>query len=176
MCNIKIVKKARKGDEEAFLELIHIEKSKLYRMAFVYVKNESDALDIVQETIYKAYSSIRKLKEPSYFSTWLSRILINTSLDFIKKSNVLIPIDQNSLERIESSEGLMLEDKLDLLLAIEELTESYKTVIILRYYKDLKVKEIAELLGCPEGTVKTNLHRAVQKLKTKLIMEASINE
>lgn len=161
-----------KGDEESFLELIHIEKSKLYRMAFVYVKNESDALDIVQETTYKAYRSIRKLKEPSYFSTWVTRILINTSLDFIKKNNKLIPIDQNSLERIEASEGIMSEDKLDLLIAIEALPEKYKTVIILRYYKDLQVKEIAELLDCPEGTVKTNLHRAVKKLKVKLIKEA----
>lgn len=176
MCNVKTVKKARKGDEKAFLELIQMEKTKLYRTAFVYVKNESDALDIVQETIFKAYSSIRNLKEPSYFSTWLTRILINTSLDFIKKENKVIPIDQDSLEKIESSEGLMLEDKLDLLTAIEALSENYKTVIILRYYKDLKVKEIAELLDCPEGTVKTNLHRAVNLLKTKLLKEVCVNE
>ena len=176
MSHIKIVEKARKGDEKAFLKLIQYEKSKLYRTAFLYVKNEGDALEIVQETIYKAYSSIGSLKEPSYFSTWLTRILINTSLDFIKKNKKIIPIDQESLERIESSEGFMLEDKLDLLTAIEELTEKYKTVIILRYYKDLKVTEIAEILDCPEGTVKTNLHRAVNLLKAKLIKEVRINE
>ncbi|MBM7693721.1 DNA-directed RNA polymerase specialized sigma24 family protein [Peribacillus deserti] len=57
-------------------------------MAFLFVNNEGDALDIVQDTIYKAFISIKQLKEPKYFSTWISRILINTTLDFIKKITV----------------------------------------------------------------------------------------
>jgi RNA polymerase sigma-70 factor, ECF subfamily len=175
MFHLNTVKKAQKGDDQAFIKLIHKEKEKLYRIAFLYVKNESDSLDIVQDTIYKAYISIGNLKDSSYFSTWLTRILINTALDFIKKNNKVIPIDQDSLERIESSERLMLEDKMDLFTAIEGLTEKYKTVIILRYYQDLTIKQIAEFLECPEGTVKTNLHRAINELKGKF-KEACINE
>ena len=175
MFHLNTVKKAQKGDDQAFIKLIHNEKEKLYRIAFLYVKNESDSLDIVQDTIYKAYISIGNLKDSSYFSTWLTRILINTALDYIKKNHKVIPIDQDSLERIVSSERLMLEDKIDLYTAIEGLAEKYKTVIILRYYQDLSIKQIAEFLECPEGTVKTNLHRAIKELKVK-VKEACINE
>lgn len=175
MFHTNLVKKAQKGDDKAFLKLIQQEKVKLYRMAFVYVKDESDALDVVQETIYKAYVSIDKVKEVSYFSTWLTRILINTSLDYIKMKNKVIPIEQDVVERIESAEKFETEARLDLQHAVEQLDEKYKTVIMLRYYQDLSVKQIAELLECPEGTVKTNLHRAVNKLRGNL-KEACVNE
>ncbi|MET1123286.1 sigma factor, partial [Priestia megaterium] len=65
----KKVKKAKRGNEKAFQELIELEKNKLFRIAYLYVKNEADALDIVQDTIYKAFISIKRLKDPSYFST-----------------------------------------------------------------------------------------------------------
>lgn len=170
-----LVKKAQHGNDQAFLKLIHTEKDKLYKMAFLYVKNENDALDVVQEAIYKAYISIEQLKEPKYFSTWITRILINVALNFIQKSTKIISIEQEVVERIESKAKFPLEDKMDLLLAIEQLEEKYKTVIILRYYKDLSVKQISELLDYPEGTVKTNLHRALKKLKLEF-KEACVNE
>jgi RNA polymerase sigma-70 factor, ECF subfamily len=166
MLQLTKVKKARRGNDKAFQDLVEAEKNKLYRMAYLYVKNENDAIDVVHETIYKAYISIKNLKEPDYFSTWLSKILINTALDFIKKNKKVIPFEE--MERYESSEELHIADTLDLADAIERLEEKYKTVIILRYYKGLQVKEIAEMLDCPEGTVKTNLHRAINKLRIDL--------
>lgn len=162
----KKVKKATKGDEKAFQELIDLEKNKLYRMAYVYVKNEEDALDIVQDAIYKAFTSIKSLKHPQYFSTWLSRILINSALDFIKKHERIIPTGE--MDVIPGERHSLIEEKLDLALAIEELDVPYKTVIILRYYKDFTVKQIAEILDCPEGTIKTRLHRAIRQLKSEL--------
>jgi RNA polymerase sigma-70 factor, ECF subfamily len=166
MLQLTKVKKARRGNDKAFQDLVEAEKNKLYRMAYLYVKNENDAIDIVHETIYKAYISIKKLKEPDYFSTWLSKILINTALDFIKKNKKVIPFEE--IDRYESSEELPIADHLDLVDAIDRLEEKYKTVIILRYYKSLHIKEIAEMLDCPEGTVKTNLHRAINKLRIDL--------
>ncbi|MGW9103390.1 sigma-70 family RNA polymerase sigma factor [Priestia megaterium] len=162
----KKVKKAKRGNEKAFQELIELEKNKLFRIAYLYVKNEADALDIVQDTVYKAFISIKRLKDPSYFSTWISRILINTCLDFIKKNSRVMPID--IVNKKSHHESLALEDKLDLVGAIERLEIQYKTVIIFRYYKDLSIKQIAEILECPEGTVKTRLHRAVHQLKLDL--------
>jgi RNA polymerase sigma-70 factor, ECF subfamily len=168
------VKKAKKGNTKVFQKLIEAEKEKLYRMAYLYVKNESDAIDIVYETIYKAYISIKKLKEPDYFSTWLVRILINTALDFKKKNKRIIPVEE--LERYgndENTERLHIEERMDLVDAIARLEEKYKTIIILRYYHDLSIKEIAKILNCPEGTVKTNLHRAIQELRTFIERSAS---
>ncbi|MFF2287316.1 sigma-70 family RNA polymerase sigma factor [Peribacillus butanolivorans] len=162
----KKIKKAKRGNEKAFQELIQDEKNKLFRMAYLYVKNEDDALDIVQDTIYKAFISIKQLKDPHYFTTWISRILINTALDFIKKNNRMIPF--SDFDGYHNGENLLIEEKLDLVEAIERLEVQYKTVIIFRYYKDLSIKQIAEILKCPEGTVKTRLHRAINQLKSDL--------
>lgn len=162
----KKVKKAKRGDEKAFQELIHHEKNKLYRMAYMYVKNENDALDIVQDAIYKAFISIKNLKNPQYFSTWLSRILINSALDFIKKNERIILT--NEVDVLPKEQNLRIEEKMDLTGAIERLDVPYKTVIILRYYQDLTIKQIAEMLHCPEGTIKTRLHRAINLLKSDL--------
>jgi RNA polymerase sigma-70 factor, ECF subfamily len=176
MFRTNTVEKAKKGDQKAFMQLIDTEKEKLYRMAYLYVKNESDALDIVQDTIYKAFVSINNIKDVSYFSTWITRILINTSLDFIKKKKKIVTIDQEFLERIgEDTQTSIIEERLDLLQAINNLDEKYKTVVILRYYQDFSIKQIAGILDYPEGTVKTTLHRAINKLKTE-IKEVCINE
>ena len=156
-------KKAQQGDQKAFLQLIECDKEKLYKMAYLYVKNENDALDIVQETITKAYINMRTVKEEQYFSTWLTKILINTALDVFRKNSKIILLKEELVER--KSPNMRIEEKLDLLEAIEQLEEKYKTVIILRYYRDLPVQQIADYLNCPEGTVKSNLHRAIQKLR-----------
>jgi len=156
-------KKAQQGDQKAFLQLIECDKEKLYKMAYLYVKDENDALDIVQETITKAYVNMRTVKEERYFSTWLTKILINTALDVLRKNSKIILLKEEMAEK--QSPNMRIEEKMDLLQAIEQLEEKYKTVIILRYYRDLPVQQIADYLNCPEGTVKSNLHRAIQKLK-----------
>lgn len=156
-------KKAQQGNQKAFLKLVESDKEKLYKMAFLYVKNESDALDIVQETIMKAYVNMKTVKEERYFSTWLTKILINTALETLRKNSKIITLKEEAAEK--QSTILQIEEKMDLLQAIEQLEEKYKTVIILRYYRDLPVQQIADYLDCPEGTVKSNLHRAIQKLK-----------
>lgn len=83
-----------KGSHKAFQELMEEQKVKLYKIAFMYVKNEEDALEVFQETIYKALISIKNLKDERYFSTWLTRILINTALDLIKKKSRVVPMDR----------------------------------------------------------------------------------
>ncbi|HLU22417.1 MAG TPA: sigma-70 family RNA polymerase sigma factor [Bacillaceae bacterium] len=166
------VKKAIRGNDKAFYELIQEQQKKLYYTAFLYVKNEESALDIVQETIFKAYKSIKNLKEPSYFSTWLYKILINTALNFIKWSNRVVPMDdiEKYTERIYL-EQVPIENKIDLMDALDCLPGHYKTVIILRYYKDFTVKQISEVLDIPEGTIKTYLHRAIRQLKKELYIK-----
>ena len=141
------------------------EKVKLYKMAYIYMKNESDALDVVQETVTKAYASIHTLKEEKYFSTWMMKILINTALEMHRKSQKLIPLNGDLDKQVARA---WHDEKLDLLQALEQLDEKYKAVILLKYYRDLTVRDIAAILECPEGTVKTYLHRGLQQLKTYL--------
>ncbi|WP_438824983.1 sigma-70 family RNA polymerase sigma factor [Bacillus sp. JJ722] len=169
-----MVHRAKKGNTQAFQQLIDEEKVRLYKMARIYVKNEDDALEIFQETIYKALIAIKDLKEEQYFSTWVTRILINTAYDFLRKQKRVIPMDKSILES-RSQYYTMQEDDGDLLKAIEELDVKYKTVLLLRYYKDYSIKQIAEIVECPEGTVKTHIHRGLQLLRMK-IEEGCINE
>jgi RNA polymerase sigma-70 factor (ECF subfamily) len=82
----KLVEKAIKGNEDAFLELIHSYQEPMYRTAISYLKNEGDALEAVQEVTYRAYRNIKTVKESAYFKTWLIRIMMNYCQDVIKKS------------------------------------------------------------------------------------------
>ncbi|MEH7121886.1 sigma-70 family RNA polymerase sigma factor [Bacillus sp. JJ1773] len=174
MPDIKKVQRAKKGNNKAFQELMEEEKVKLYKIAYVYMKNEADALEVFQETTYKAFISINNLKDDRYFSTWLSRILINTAIDHLNKRKKIIPIEREILEE-KMAPYRSNEEDLDLLQAVMELDEKYKTVLILRFYKDYTVKQIAYVLDCPEGTVKTNIHRGINLLKEKL-KEDCVNE
>jgi RNA polymerase sigma-70 factor, ECF subfamily len=162
------VRKAKNGDKIAFQELIEQEKVKLYKIAYLYTKNEYDALDIFQETLYKALSSIQNLKDDDYFSTWITRILINNAKDFLGKKNRSIPMEIDFLNTIESSPHLYIEDKIDLLEAIDCLEEKEKSALILRFYKDYTINQIAIILEIPEGSVKSTIHRALKKLKGKV--------
>ncbi|MGE5627626.1 MAG: sigma-70 family RNA polymerase sigma factor [Solirubrobacterales bacterium] len=161
------IKLAKSGDDNAFYELISQQKVQLYKTAFAYVKNKEDALDIVSDTVCKAYTSIKSLKEPSFFNTWLTRILINSSIDFInkhKKNTVFeenISMDTKYLEKDE-------EQIIDLKTAVDKLQEKYKTIVILKYFQGMTLMEIATILQCPLGTVKTNLHKALEELRFDL--------
>lgn len=174
MSHIKKVQRAKKGNHKAFQELMEEEKDKLYKMAYMYTKNKVDALEVFQETTYKAFVSIKSLKDERYFSTWLSRILINTAINLVNKRKRIIPMERELLE--EKMVPYYPDDENhDLLQAVMELDEKYKTVLLLRFYKDFTVKQIADTLECPEGTVKTNIHRGVNLLKEKL-KEECVNE
>lgn len=159
------VKLAIKGDEKAFEYLMDISKDGLYRTAFVYVKNEQDAIDILQETVYKAYISIDKLKEPKFFKTWITRILINNAINFINKKKRIIYIADDLLNDSNYSEGNRIVDRLDILNSIEKLENKYRDVIVLKYFQDLTITEISEVLNYPVGTVKTYLNKALSKLR-----------
>lgn len=169
----ELIKKARKGDSEAFYELIKSNEAVLYRTALLYLKNEHDALDAVSETVYKSFISIKKLKEPRYFRTWLIRILINVCLDQIKKSKKIVYVEERFIDVIDFDWDES-EDKIDLKKAIDQLDEKEKTVVILKYFHNMTIVEISEVLECPVGTVKTNLHNALEELRLEY-KEGSLN-
>ena len=138
-----------------------------YRLAYSYVRNKENALDIVQDSILKALHSIDRLDEISYLKTWFYRIIVNTSIDFIRKHQRIPVMDDDIL-------GLhlpQLEDEflnMDLQQAIDQLPPKYKSLIILRFFEDLKIDEIAEVTGDNVNTVKTRLYAALKKLRIKV--------
>lgn len=171
MDEIKLVKKARKGDDAAFEQLIHLYQDQLYRTAYLYVQNKEDALDVVQETVYKAYLSIEQLKKPNYFLTWLTRILIHHAYQLLGEKKKVKKLEDG--RETDTYGGMpnklhQIEQNIDLQEAIQRLDENYQTVIILYYYHDFSINKIAWQMNIPEGTVKTYLHRARKSLKKLL--------
>ncbi|MBP1947421.1 sigma-70 family RNA polymerase sigma factor [Virgibacillus litoralis] len=164
MENLDLVDKAINGDGQAFETLVKNESEKLYKTAFLYVRNKEDALDVLQETIYKAFVSIKQVKQPQYFHTWLTKILIRTAYDFIRKRKKVV-LDENIIDIMPDKPSTNIEDKLDTLNAVNRLNKDYQTVIILFYYHDLTIYQISETMAKPENTIKTYLRRAKMELK-----------
>ena len=160
----KLIKKAILGDKEAFSKLIKNNKEYLYKTAFIYVKNEEKALEVLQETITRGFMGINNLKNSSYFKTWITRILINVALDMIKKDSNTEELNE-FIEYNDVFSQVKIEEKIDLYNAVDLLNDNYKTSIILRYFNDLKIHDIALIMDVPENTVKTYLSRAKKELK-----------
>ena len=153
--------------QEMLINYVKDNKEKLYRVAFSYSKNEEEALDIVQEAITKALKNINKLKQTEYVKTWFYRILINECLQYIKRNKRIITCELSEIEnQIESKN--MSPDELDVYNYVQNLNEKLKTVIILRYFEDMKISEIAKITKTNENTVKSRLYKALKILNTSM--------
>lgn len=137
-------------------------------MAFVYVKNKYDALDVVQETAYRAFKSIQNLTDPNFLKTWLIRIAINCSIDLIRKRKNIIHLETDAIDHFQHEINEDIDLKVTLTDLIEELTEVEKSVVLLKFYQGLSFEETAEILDLPLGTSKTILYRSLEKLRKNL--------
>ena len=167
----KDIRKAIKGDRQAFTKVINLNIDYLYKIAFMHLKNEEKALEAIQECSYRAFLNIKKINNPQYFKSWITRILINICIDEIRKDKKVLQLNLD-IEKINEESEITIEEKLDLYNAIDKLSVEYKTVVILKYFNDLSVEEIGEITNVPINTVKTRLSRARKKLKYLLKEEA----
>lgn len=161
----RLVIKAIKGNTNAFEKLIQHHYERIYRTAYLYVHNEADALDVVQEATYQAYTSINSMRNPEYFTTWLTRIVIRCSGQVIKKRGNLIPISDELIANLPDESNSNIDESSQLLHAVQQLRLNYRTAIILFYYYDYSIKMISSVMEIPENTVKTYLSRGKAELK-----------
>lgn len=150
---------------DILVEYIKENQNKLYRIAFSYTKEEESALDIVQESIEKALKNIHQLKTTEYVKTWFYRILINESLQYVKKNKKLIMYSIDDLEKDIYWEEDIQKDDIDIYKCVQKLNDKLKTVIILRFFEDMKIEEIAKVTNTNVNTVKSRLYKALEKLK-----------
>lgn len=163
----ELLKRAQKGDKSAFTALISENETRMYRMAYLYVRNKDDALDVVQEAVIKAYRGIRSLNKPEYAASWLVRITINCAMDMLRRRGREISFPPEDMEAIavsENDDGEILE-KVTLEGLMNGLNASEKQLVILKYYCEMTFAEIADDVAMPEGTVKTVFYRALEKLR-----------
>ena len=158
------------------IERIILEKyNQYYRLAYSYVHNEADACDIVQNGAYKAMRGSDTLKNPEYAETWVYRIMLNECFGYLKKPGFL------SYEAMQEENGMeagAVEDtytNVDLQRALETLPEHDRAVVILKYFEDRKLEEIADILEENVSTVKSRLYRSIKKLRGILSDESNRN-
>ncbi|SNS91341.1 RNA polymerase, sigma subunit, SigV [Anaerovirgula multivorans] len=148
---------------EVIKEYIKSHQQDFYRLAYSYTKNSDDALDIVQEAIYKAIANARTLKNLAYLKTWVYRILVNESINWIRKRKNIV-LDETV------PNNLLYEDKdiaeeISIYNAIQQLEPKLRTVIILRFFEDMKLEEISIITKTNLNTVKSRLYKSLNILK-----------
>lgn len=176
-----LVLMARNGDRDAFGELVTRHQRRIWMVCRQYVGvDEADA--VAQDSLVKAYTSLATFDGRAAFTTWLTRIAINTCLDLIRRRKreglrVVAPDDDGDLEAVAQfaddevdPEGRSIQRQaVDRLKACEaELPERQREIFRLRFYAEMELDEIANALSVHVGTVKTQLHRAVHRLRREL--------
>lgn len=149
------VQQAQSGDHQSFLLLMKHMEARLYRIASAIVKNKDDIIDAMQETIIKAYESLVTLREAAFFETWMIRILINECNAILLKRRRVIPF----AEIRSSSTSSPAYEAIDLRQLVDQLEEDKRQLIILHYFQDIPLKQVADIMNISEGTAKTRLHR-----------------
>lgn len=156
-----LIKRAKRGDKVAFVDLMKDNELSLYKVAKSILKNDEDVADAMQETILTALEKIKTLKEDKYFKTWLTRILINKCNDILRKNSKVIHMEEyfdagyteDFIKSISIQEG------------INTLSDAQKLVLHLYYVMGFSSREISELINENESTVKVRLYRSRNKLK-----------
>ncbi|WP_317259320.1 RNA polymerase sigma factor [Paenibacillus baimaensis] len=153
--------------EQLLTRCITDHKENVYRLAYSYVKNKEDALDIVQDSIYKALTSIELLNKPEAVKSWFYRIVVYTSLDFLRKQKKVQIVDEETIESYSPGTADIYPD-IDLEQTLDNLPHKYRSVIVLRYFEDLKIEEVADILNENVNTIKTRLYQALQILRVTM--------
>ena len=152
-------------EKEQFLQKVLDAEETLFHVSFSILHNEQDCADAVQEAILKAYNARDKLRDEAFFKTWIVRIVINECYTILRRAKRLEPYEETRLDSAEHLGKYVKEEYLDLYQAISKLDDRQRICVILYYFEDYSIEEIAEIIHVPAGTVKSRLNRARQTLK-----------
>lgn len=177
---IEIIERIKNGDEMAFQQIMSKYGDRVMGLAFHFTKNYQDAEDLYQETFIKVYRNINAFRFESEFFTWVYRILANQAFNYFRKSKRMTTVDpgendylwetipaDKSCEPDQATLNSSLREEIDR--ALLQLSPQQRVVFILKHYEGKKIRDIALILDCTEGTVKRYLFRATRKLQTILV-------
>lgn len=179
----EVILRAKGGDMDAFEQIVRLYEKKIYNIAYKYVLNEADALDMTQEAFLRVWRGLPGFEMNSGFLTWVYRITANACIDFLRKEKrnknySLVFLDDDDTgseldlpdERYEPEAVAEKREEMEQIeSALGELETEYRTVLMMRELGGLTYTEIAQTLSIKEGTVKSRISRAREKMRRKLI-------
>lgn len=179
----RLIERAQRGEMAAFSELVERCKRNVYFLALDLSGNHHDAEDISQEVFIRAFKFLAKFRGEARLNTWLYRITVNCFIDSKRKKQVMtISMNEDSEEENRLPESAMVDQQsptpedsaqasgiqAHIQKALDSLSPRERSVFVLRHYKDLPLKEIGKMLNIAEGTVKSLLFRAIQRMQKEL--------
>lgn len=162
-----LVKRAQRGDEEAFISLMEECKMSFRRIAFGYLGNDEDVADAIQDTILDAFEHIGTLRKAEYFKTWVMRILINNCTRTYRRNKKSVTLKENvEIEGYDTGRADVEFKEM-----LMSLPEDSRSIFQLYFGEQFTTKEIAEILSLKENTVKSRIHRGKEQLRMSLLQE-----
>ncbi len=155
-------------DKDLFCEQIRANEKAMYHLAFSILKNDSDACEVISESIFRAYKNFETLKSIDSFKPWILRIVHNTSIEYIRKNSMVVALDE--VEIIANNHENQVVSSISLKEAINSLKQPYSTVVTLYYYEGLSISQIAKITNTTIVTVKQRLSRSRKQLR-KILKE-----
>ena len=140
-------------------------QEKLYKIAYLYTKNQEVALDVVQEAIAKSLENINKLRKEEFVKTWFYRILINEALQTVRKNKKTIECELQENELHLDSHESSLINNIDIYKSLQKLDDKTRTVIFLRFFENMKIDEISKITKTNANTVKSRLYKGLREMK-----------
>ena len=154
--------------EHELINLIESNKEKYYRIAFTYVKEKNSALDIIHDAVLKALQKKDTLRKKEYMETWFYRILVNECISHIRKRRKIIYLDELPENQIPIEQPAYNDRYISLYSAVDKLSPELRTIIILRFFEDIKLEEISHITSTKLSTVKARLYKALKLLKAEM--------
>jgi len=173
----ELVQAFQGGDEQAFTVIVDRYKQRLLRLAISVVRNQEDALDVLQDALVKVYHSLPRFRQSSALYTWLYRIVMNHAIDYIRRrpqvaiestTEMLHELPDQNMSLRPDREMLNAELREHIFAAVDELPAKHKQVILLREVEGMSYRDIAAVVGCTEGTVMSRLFYGRERLRQVL--------
>lgn len=165
---VEKVRKAKQGNVDEIGNLIMENMQTLYRVAFSILRNEEEIYDAISNTTVIVFEKIKTLKKEEFFKTWLTRILINECYKIHNQNKKIVHLESYKQDEFTYNDNYV---NIEMKTLIKTLEKDLQEIVVLYYFEDFSVKEIAELIKIPEGTVKSRLSRARKELSKILVQD-----
>jgi RNA polymerase sigma-70 factor, ECF subfamily len=155
----------RQTFHEELTAYLQTEQDRIYRLAYSYMEDEQDALDVVQAAAVKALTA-SPMRQPRYLKTWMYRIVVNTAIDSLRARKRRVPL--NDWTSADGEDHVREDASLDVREALRSLPTDLRAIVVLRYFHELELREVADVLSMNLSTVKTRLYRALKLLSIEM--------